>query len=159
MDTLSPKVFRPNLGLLRGAVDTALDTAERVECTSTSSMTTLQRITLRASTISNRMYINDNVVCASYGYCLVRVRNILKLTVRVAGVIQAYSVKIASVDCELQANKSKPSTQSSGGSTKMENGCDMEASQLDKDNYTEDTQMVEDLDKTCKSLTDKPHAR
>ena len=96
VDTLSPKVFRPNVGSLRAAVDNVLHVAERVKNVSISSTLVLKRLSQRAASIADLMYIpNGSYTSSSYCY-LLRVRAILSLAMRVAAIMHGYTEMMTS---------------------------------------------------------------
>ena len=95
VDSLSPKVIRPNVSQLRSAVDAAIFGADICQSTSVSSTATLHRLIQRAVTVSNLIYIADNVRSNSAYCCLVRIRSILNLTLRVSAVLNAYARQLA----------------------------------------------------------------
>ena len=95
--TLSPSLVRPNINKLREAVDNALYMAEGIKELKICSTSTLKRLTQSASTLSTLMHIPDNIrsTSARSSYrCLLRVRRMLNLAVRVSEELHTYTWKM-----------------------------------------------------------------
>ena len=95
--TLSPNLVRPNINKLREAVDNALYVAEGIKELKISSTSTLKCLTQSAATLSGLMHIPDSMhstsTRSSY-HCLLRVRRMLNLAVRVSEELHTYMWKM-----------------------------------------------------------------
>jgi hypothetical protein len=97
--TLSPNLVRPNINKLREAVDNALYVAEGIKELKINSTYTLKSRTRSAATLSGLMHISDSMrstsTKSSYR-CLLRVRRMLNLAVRVSEELHTYTWQIIS---------------------------------------------------------------
>ena len=97
--TLSPNFVKPNVDVLREAVDNALYVAERIKRVSVRSSASLKQLTQSAATVARLVHIPDSMhstATKSSYHCLLRIRRFLNLSIRVAAVLHAYTEKIAS---------------------------------------------------------------
>ena len=95
--TLSPNFVRSNINKLREAVDNALYVAEGIKELKISSTSTLKCLTQSAATLSGLMHISDNMRSTSTRspyHCLLRVRRMLNLAVRVSEELHTYTWKM-----------------------------------------------------------------
>ena len=95
--TLSPNLVRSNVNKLREAVDNALYVAEGIKELKISSTSTLKSLTRSAATLSGLTHIPDsihNTSTRSSHRCLLRVRRMLNLAIRVSEELHAYTWKI-----------------------------------------------------------------
>ena len=145
VDTLSPKVFRPNVSSLRETVDSVLHVAERVKTVSISSTLVLKRLSQRAASIADLMYIpNGSYTSSSYCY-LLRVRAILSLAMRVAAIMHGYTEIMTSGDLVPQKKGSQDDSgvliEKKGDAGEMEFP---DHPQPNKEEKTQDVQMDEE---------------
>ena len=156
VDTLSPKVFRPNVSSLRAAVDSVLHVAERVKTVSIISTLVLKRLSQRAVSIADLMYIPNGSYTSPFYCYLLRIKAILSLAMRVAAIIHGYAEMMASGDLVPQEKGGK---EDSGVLVDYkESAGDMELADHPQQSKRENTQDVQTDEETWKTSTAGPHA-
>ena len=145
VDTMSPKVFRPSVSKLREAVDRALYDAERLKRVAISTTFALRRMIQRAAAVSDGMYIPSYKQTSASSCSLLRVQNLLKMAMRTASLVQAYTEKMAYGDFRpLDKQKVIESLDDAKSVPNEGNDCVMEATEPPKEERNQDEEMAEE---------------